>query len=65
MYLNIFGIIKCDNHYKGFTTFGKMTANKFVCFFHEFSFDLELDTFVVLDNVTIHRNKKIKEPRAI
>lgn len=65
MYLNIFGMIKYDNHYKGFTTFKKMTAVKFVCFFDELSFDLEMDTFVVLDNVTIHRNKKIKEPRAI
>ena len=63
--LNIFGVIDCDNRYKGFTTFEKMTADKVVSFLDEISFNLEMNTFVVLDNASVHRNKKIKELRPI
>ena len=63
--LNIFGMIDRDNRYKGFTTFEKMTADKVLSFLDEFSFNLEMDTFVVLDNASVHRNKKIKELRPI
>ena len=58
--LNIFGMIDRDNRYKGFTTFEKMTADKVVSFLDEISFNLEMNTFVVLDNASVHRNKKIK-----
>ena len=63
--LNIFGVIDRDNRYKGFTTFEKMTADKVVSFLDEISFNLEMNTFVVLDNASVHRNKKIKELRPI
>lgn len=63
--LNIFGMIDRDNRYKGFTTFEKMTADKVIGFLDEFSFNLDMDTFVVLDNASVHRNKKIKELRPI
>ncbi len=63
--LNIFGMIDRDNRYKGFTTFEKMTADKVISFLDDFSFNLEMDTFVVLDNASVHRNKKIKELRPI
>lgn len=63
--LNIFGMIDRDNRYNGFTTFEKMTADKVLSFLDEFSFNLEMDTFVLLDNASVHRNKKIKELRPI
>lgn len=63
--LNIFGMIDRDNRYNGFTTFEKMTADKVLSFLDDFSFNLEMDTFVVLDNASVHRNKKIKELRPI
>ena len=63
--LNIFGMIDRDNRYNGVTTFEKMTADKVLSFLDEFSFNLEMDTFVVLDNASVHRNKKIKELRPI
>ena len=58
-------MIDRDNRYKGFTTFERMTADKVISFLDEFSFNLEMDTFVVLDNASVHRNKKIKELRPI
>lgn len=63
--LNIFGMIDRDNRYNGFTTFEKMTADKVLSFLDEFSFNLEMDTFVLLDNASVHRNKKIKELRPL
>ena len=63
--LNIFGMIDRDNRYKGFTTSEKMTADKVISFLDEISFNLETDTFVVLDNASVHRNKKIRELRPI
>ena len=63
--LNIFGMRDRDNRYKGFTTSEKMTADKVISFLDEISFNLETDTFVVLDNASVHRNKKIRELRPI
>ena len=63
--LNIFGMMDRDNRYKGFTTSEKMTADKIVSFLDEISFNLKMDTFVVLDNASVHRNKKIRELRPI
>lgn len=58
-------MIDRDNRYKGFTTSEKMTADKIVSFLDEISFNLRMDTFVVLDNASVHRNKKIRELRPI
>lgn len=63
--LNIFGMITRDNQYEGFTTTERMTAGKIVSFLDDFSFRIGKDTFVVLDNATVHRNKWIKEFRPI
>lgn len=62
---NIFGLIDRDNRYKGFTTFENMTADKVLSFLDDFSFNLEMDTFVILDNASVYINKKIKELRPI
>lgn len=58
-------MIDRDNRYKGFTTSEKMTADKIVSFLDEISFNLKMDTFVVLDNASVHPNKKIRELRPI
>ncbi len=63
--VNIFGMIGRQNNYKGFTTTDSMNADKVVEFLDTFSFQVHKNTFVVLDNATVHRNHKIKELRAI
>ena len=63
--LNIFGMITRDNQYEGFTTTERMTADKIVSFLDDFSFRIRKDTFIVLDNATVHRNRWIKELRPI
>jgi transposase len=61
--LNIFGMIDRENHYEGFTTTESITGDKVVSFLDAFSFRVSKDTFVVLDNATVHRNHKIRELR--
>lgn len=63
--LNIFGMIDRQNHYEGFTTTESITADKVVSFLDAFSFRVSKDTFVVLDNATVHRNHKIRELRPL
>lgn len=63
--LNIFGMIDRENHYEGFTTTESITAEKVVSFLDAFSFHVRKDTFVVLDNATVHRNHKIRELRPV
>jgi transposase len=63
--LNIFGMIDRKNHYEGFTTTESITADKVVSFLDTFSFHVRKDTFVVLDNATVHRNHKIGELRPL
>ena len=63
--MNIFGMIDRQNNYKGFTTTDNMNADKVIEFLDDFSFQVHKNTFVVLDNATVHRNHKIKELRAI
>ena len=63
--LNIFGMITRDNRYEGFTTTERMTADKIVSFLDDFSFRISKDTFIVLDNATVHRNRWIRELRPI
>lgn len=58
-------MIDRQNNYKGFTTTDNMNADKVIEFLDDFSFQVHKNTFVVLDNATVHRNHKIKELRAI
>jgi transposase len=59
--LNIFGMIDRKNHYEGFATTESINADKVVDFLDAFSLRVRKNTFVVLDNATVHRNKKIRE----
>lgn len=63
--LNIFGMITRRNQYKGFTTQESINADKLVDFLDIFSFEVKKKTVVVLDNASVHRNRKIKELRKI
>lgn len=51
------------NQYKGFTTQESINADKLVDFLDRFSFEVKKKTVVVLDNASVHRNRKIKELR--
>ena len=57
-------MIDRNNRYDGFTTTESITADKIVGFLDAFSLGVRRDTFVVLDNATVHRNHKIRELRA-
>lgn len=63
--LNIFGMITRRNEYKGFTTQESINADKLVEFLDLLSFTVRKKTVVVLDNASVHRNRKIKELRKI
>ena len=63
--MNIFGMINRKNNYKGFATTDSITADKVIEFLDVLSFQVRKNTFVVLDNATVHRNHKIKELRPI
>ena len=63
--MNIFGMINRKNNYKGFATTDSITADKVVEFLDALSFQVRKNTFVVLDNATVHRNHKVKELRPI
>jgi transposase len=63
--LNIFGMIDRKNHYEGFTSTESITADKLVNFLDTFSLRVRKDTFVVLDNATVHRNHKMREMRPV
>lgn len=58
-------MIDRQNNYKGFTTSESINADKVVEFLDAFSFQVRKNTFVVLDNATVHRNHKIKELRPV
>ena len=61
--LNIFGMIDRKNHYEGFSTTESITADKVVGFPDAFSLGARKNTFIVLDNASVHRNHKIRELR--
>ena len=63
--LNIFGMITRRNEYKGFTTQESINADKVVEYLDLMSFTVRKKTVVVLDNASVHRNRKIKELRKI
>lgn len=58
-------MIDRKNQYQGFTTTESITADKVVSFLDAFSLRVNKDTFVVLDNATVHRNHKIRELRPV
>lgn len=61
--LNIFGMITKRNQYKGFTTKESINADKIVDYLDRFSFNVTKKTVIVLDNASVHRNRKVKELR--
>ena len=63
--LNIFGMITKKNQYKGFTTQEPINADKVVDYLDKVSFEVTKKTVVVLDNASVHRNRKVKELRKI
>ena len=63
--INIFGMIDRNNRYHGFTTAESIDADKVVEFLDAFSLNIRKDTFIVLGNASVHRNKKVRELRAL
>ena len=53
------------NQYKGLTTQESINADRIVDFLDRFSFEVKKKTVVVLDNASVHINRKIKEMRKI
>ena len=58
-------MIDRKNRYQGFTTTGSITADKVVGFPDDFPFSVRKDTFIVLDNASVHRNHKIRKLRSV
>lgn len=63
--LNLFGMIDRNNRYEGFSATENMTADKVADFIDQFSLRIHKDTFVVLDNASVHRCKLMRELRPI
>ena len=63
--VNIFGMIDRNNRYHGFTTTESIDADKVVEYLDTFSLNIKKDTFIVFDNASVHRNKKIRELREL
>ena len=64
--LNIFGMIDRENNYDGFTSTESVTAAKVAGFLDRLSFKPRTrNTFVVLDNASVHRCHTIKELRPV
>ena len=63
--LNIFGMIDRNNRYEGFSTTENMTADKIADFIDRLSLRIHKNTFVVLDNASVHRCKLMRELRPI
>ena len=63
--LNIFGMITKKNQYKGFTTQEAINADKVVDYLDKLSIEVTKKTVVVLDNASVHRNRKMRELRKI
>ena len=63
--VNIFGMIDRNNRYHGFTTTESIDADKVVEYLDTFSLNIKKDTFIVLDNASVHRNKKLRELREL
>lgn len=63
--LNIFGIVNYDIDYMGFSTTERITTERVAEFLDNFSITIKKETFIVLDNVRIHRSKLMMEMRRI
>lgn len=63
--LNIFGMIDRNNRYEGFSTTENMTADKVADYLDRLSLRIRKNTFVVLDNASVHRCKLMRELRPI
>lgn len=63
--INIFGMIDRNNRYDGFCTTESINGDKVIEFLDAFSLKVDKNTFVVLDNASVHRNSKIKELRRL
>ncbi len=63
--LNIFGMIDRNNRYEGFSTTENMTAEKIADFLDRLSLRIRKNTFVVLDNASVHRCRLMKDLRPI
>ena len=63
--LNVFGMIDRNNRYEGFSTTENMTAEKIADFIDRLSMRIRRNTFVVLDNASVHKCKLMKERRPI
>lgn len=63
--LNIFGMIDRHNRYEGFSTTENMTADRIADFLDRLSMRIRKNTFVVLDNASVHRCRLMKELRPI
>lgn len=63
--LNIFGMIDRNNRYEGFSTTENMTADKVADFIDRLSLRIRKNTFIVLDNASVHRCKLMRELRPI
>lgn len=63
--LNIFGMVDRNNRYEGFSTTDNMTSDKIADFIDRLSLRICKDTFIVLDNASVHRCKLMKELRPI
>ena len=63
--LNIFGMIDRNNRYEGFSTTENMTADRVADFLDRLSFRIRKNTFIVLDNASVHRCKLMRELRPI
>lgn len=57
------GMITRKNQYKSFTTQESIKADRLVDYLDRFSFEVKKKTVVVLDNASVHRNRRIKEFR--
>lgn len=61
----LYACITRRNEYKGFTTQESINADKVIEYLDLMSFTVRKKTVVVLDNASVHRNRKIKELRKI
>ena len=59
--MNCFAMIDRNSKCFQFSTMENMSAEKLVDFLEKFSFSIEKETFIVLDNASVHRAKSIME----
>lgn len=63
--LSIFCMADRNNKYEGFSTTENMKANKVADFIARLSLRIRKDSFIVLDNASVHRCKLMRELRPI